>query len=80
MCSLRCRGLPQGDELINRKIIDFNNIITLHNVEYHNFDSVKATASKEKLKEHYLSVEQTTYSTYYAEEKDAETKVRPTQD
>lgn len=62
------------DELINRKIIDFNNIITLHNVEYHNFDSVKATASK-KLKEHYLSVEQTTYSTYHAEEKDAETKL-----
>ena len=58
------------DEQIKRKIIDYNNIITLHNVEHDNFDSVKNDSSM-KLKKHYLSTGQPTYLGCQTDENDA---------
>ncbi len=62
------------DEGIPRQIIDLNNIITKHNVEYSNFANTKKTAER-KLKNHYLSVSHATYLAYQREEKIAVAKV-----
>ncbi|MBA2660047.1 MAG: AAA family ATPase [Nitrosospira sp.] len=62
------------DEDIIRRITDLNNIITRHNVEYINFENTKKAAAT-KLKNHYLSINHTTYLSYKQEEESAETEL-----
>ncbi|KIO48498.1 AAA family ATPase [Nitrosospira sp. NpAV] len=66
--------ISSRDESIARQIVDLNNIITKHNVEYSNFDNVKA-AAKKRLKEHYLSLSQMDYLAYQKDEKNTKTEL-----